>query len=70
MNPVTIWWGEGDEKIWVDGEAFPSIFGTGTEDYYAYSWGGKHTSFYEHFRQLWQYTTTRRLDRSSHLQPL
>ena len=25
------WWGEGDEKIYVDGEKFPSHFGTGTE---------------------------------------
>lgn len=33
------WWGEGDEKIFVDNEAFPSCFGTGTEDYYGYSWG-------------------------------
>ena len=33
------WWGEGDEKIVVDREAFPSSFGTGTEDYYGYSWG-------------------------------
>lgn len=48
MNPVEQWWGEGDEKIWVDGEDFPSIFGTGTEDYYAYSWGGMSTDFYEH----------------------
>ena len=48
MNPVKKWWGEGDEKIWVDGEDFPSIFGTGTEDYYAYSWGGISTDFYEH----------------------
>jgi hypothetical protein len=48
MNPVKRWWGEGDEKIYVDGEDFPSIFGTGTEDYYAYSWGGKSTDFYEH----------------------
>ncbi|MCG8310242.1 MAG: DUF2961 domain-containing protein [Cytophagales bacterium] len=47
-NPVKTWWGEGDEKIWVDGEDFPSIFGTGTEDYYAYSWGGRSTDFYEH----------------------
>ena len=45
MNPVKRWWGEGDEKIWVDGEDFPSIFGTGTEDYYAYSWGGRSTDF-------------------------
>lgn len=28
------WFGEGDEKIFVDGESFPSHFGTGTEDYY------------------------------------
>lgn len=48
MNPVKRWWGEGDEKIYVDNEDFPSIFGTGTEDYYAYSWGGKSTDFYEH----------------------
>ena len=48
MNPVARWWGEGDEKIWVDGEDFPSMFGTGTEDYYAYSWGGVSTDFYEH----------------------
>ncbi len=38
MNPVPEWWGEGDEKIYVDGEAFPSHFGTGTEDYYGYAW--------------------------------
>jgi hypothetical protein len=48
MNPVEKWWGEGDEKIWIDGEDFPSIFGTGTEDYYGYSWGGMSTDFYEH----------------------
>ncbi|GAC16474.1 hypothetical protein GLIP_3863 [Aliiglaciecola lipolytica E3] len=48
MNPDKRWWGEGDEKIYVDGETFPSIFGTGTEDYYAYSWGGKSTDFYQH----------------------
>lgn len=39
MNPVGAWWGEGDEKIYVDGEKFPSHFGTGTEDYYGYAWG-------------------------------
>ena len=33
------WWGEGDEKITVDNERFPSSFGTGTEDYYGYAWG-------------------------------
>jgi len=33
------WWGEGDEKFFVDGEPFPSTFGTGTEDYFGYAWG-------------------------------
>lgn len=37
-NPTETWWGEGDEKIYVDGETFPSHFGTGTEDYYGYAW--------------------------------
>ncbi len=37
-NPSTAWWGEGDEKIYVDGERFPSWFGTGSEDYYGYAW--------------------------------
>ena len=38
LNSVDAWWGEGDEKIYVDGESFPSSFGTGTEDYYGYAW--------------------------------
>lgn len=38
QNMVRGWWGEGDEKIYVDGETFPSHFGTGTEDYYGYAW--------------------------------
>ncbi len=37
-TPSGNWWGEGDEKVFVDDEAFPSIFGTGSEDYYNYSW--------------------------------
>lgn len=37
-NPVAAWWGEGDEKIYVDSESFPSWFGTGSEDYYGYAW--------------------------------
>ena len=35
-NPFTEWPGEGDEKIWVDDESFPSHFGTGVEDYYSF----------------------------------
>ncbi|NLH18224.1 MAG: DUF2961 domain-containing protein [Phycisphaerae bacterium] len=44
MNPCPVptpggnWWGEGDEKVFVDADFEPSIFGTGSEDYYNYSW--------------------------------
>ena len=37
-NPKGEWWGEGDEKFFVDGEKFPSTFGTGSEDYFGYAW--------------------------------
>ena len=37
-NPLGAWWGEGDEKIYIDGEKFPSTFGTGSEDYFGYAW--------------------------------
>jgi hypothetical protein len=41
--PSTAWWGEGDEKITVDNEAFPSLFGTGTEDYFGFAWSTPET---------------------------
>jgi hypothetical protein len=37
------WFGEGDEKIYIDGEIKPSIWGTGTEDYFLSAWGLKRT---------------------------
>ena len=34
------WWGEGEVKVYLDGdEQFPTIAGTGTEDYIGQSWG-------------------------------
>jgi hypothetical protein len=33
------WFGEGDEKIYIDGEEKASIWGTGTEDYFLSAWG-------------------------------
>ncbi len=42
LNPSEGWWGEGDEKIYVDEDIdrrFPSHFGTGTEDYYGWAGG-------------------------------
>jgi hypothetical protein len=38
------WFGEGDEKIYIDGEEKASIWGTGTEDYFLSAWGLKKTS--------------------------
>jgi hypothetical protein len=38
------WFGEGDEKIYIDGERTASIWGTGTEDYFLSAWGLKTTS--------------------------
>lgn len=37
-NKMNSWYGEGDAKAYVDGEKFPSEFGTGLEDYYNTSW--------------------------------
>ncbi len=33
------WFGEGDDRFYIDGETFPSLRGTGTEDYYGHAWG-------------------------------
>ncbi len=33
-NPKGGWWGSGDEKVFVDGEKRPSMFGTGTDSYF------------------------------------
>lgn len=33
------WFGEGDAKFYIDGEKEPSIWGTGTEDYFLCAWG-------------------------------
>ncbi|MEV0733596.1 glycoside hydrolase family 172 protein [Polymorphospora sp. NPDC050346] len=35
----TEWWGEGEVKFYLDGETFPTICGTGTEDYIGSAWG-------------------------------
>jgi hypothetical protein len=37
-TPYGSWWGEGDEKVFVDENPAPALFGTGSEDYYNYSW--------------------------------
>ena len=39
------WFGEGDEKITVDDDTEPSIWGTGTEDYFLCAWGLRECNF-------------------------
>jgi len=41
------WFGEGDDMIFIDGDALPTINGTGTEDYYNGAWdfGGQAFAF-------------------------
>jgi hypothetical protein len=64
--------GEGDEKIYVDGETFPSHFGTGTEDYYGYAWccpipfvhpfhGQPRADGHKHGDNNWGHTTVSRV---------
>jgi len=33
------WFGEGDDRFYIDGEQYPSLRGTGTEDYFGDAWG-------------------------------
>lgn len=45
----TTWWGEGEVKIFVDGDReLPSLCGTGTEDYIGTAWGqGRYDHLYQ-----------------------
>lgn len=47
------WWGEGEVKIYLDGDGtFPSICGTGAEDYVGLSWGLQPNAFPLHGANL------------------
>lgn len=53
------WWGEGEVKMFRDGEADPTICGTGTEDYFGGAWnfdvpGQGYTSFCSNYLGLHQ----------------
>ncbi len=36
--PTPIWYGEGDDMMYIDGSPLPPLHGTGTEDYFNTSW--------------------------------
>ncbi len=45
-SPTPMWYGEGDDMIFIDGAARPTLHGTGTEDYFNTSWCPK--TLYDH----------------------
>ena len=44
--PTTMWYGEGDEMVFIDGDPIPAFNGTGTEDFFNTSWCPK--ELYQH----------------------
>lgn len=45
-SPTPMWYGEGDDMIFIDGDQRPTLHGTGTEDYFNTSWCPK--SLFQH----------------------
>lgn len=48
------WFGEGDDRFYIDGEEYPSIRGTGTEDYFGDAWGFRKLETPFHGVSLWE----------------
>jgi hypothetical protein len=48
-SPSPMWYGEGDEMVFIDGEKLPSIIGTGTEDFFNSSWSPKEIYMHPYF---------------------
>ena len=48
-SPSPMWYGEGDEMVFIDGEKLPSINGTGTEDFFNSSWSPKEIYMHPYF---------------------
>ncbi|MBN2022938.1 MAG: DUF2961 domain-containing protein [Pirellulales bacterium] len=44
QNNIASWFGEADDRFYIDGEEQPSIIGTGTEDYFNDGWNLRLTS--------------------------
>ncbi|HLN75360.1 MAG TPA: glycoside hydrolase family 172 protein [Prolixibacteraceae bacterium] len=47
--PTPMWYGEGDEMFFIDGETLPSLNGTGTEDFFNTSWCPKELFSHPYF---------------------
>lgn len=50
QSPTPLWYGEGDDMFFIDGEEWPpSLHGTGTEDYFNCSWCPKEAYLHPYF---------------------
>ena len=47
--PTTMWYGEGDEMVFIDGDPHPTLNGTGTEDFFNTSWSPKELFHHPYF---------------------
>jgi len=47
--PSPMWYGEGDDMWFIDGEATPSLIGTGTEDFFNTSWCPKELFYHPYY---------------------
>jgi hypothetical protein len=47
--PSPMWYGEGDDMWFIDGESMPSMIGTGTEDFFNTSWCPKEPFYHPYY---------------------
>jgi hypothetical protein len=50
--PSTMWYGEGDEMVFIDGDEKPTLNGTGTEDFFNTSWCPKELFQHPYYGEL------------------
>lgn len=49
QSPSPVWYGEGDDMFFIDGDTVPTLHGTGTEDYFNTSWSPKEIYAHPYF---------------------
>jgi hypothetical protein len=48
-SPTPVWYGEGDDMVFIDDSPLPSLNGTGTEDYFNTAWAPKEVLSHPYF---------------------
>lgn len=48
-SPTPMWYGEGDDMVFIDGDELPTLNGTGTEDYFNTAWCPKNIFSHPYF---------------------